>query len=349
MIRKKKQDKLDVKLGEQRLNRKLLEDWPWDHHTHGYGAPNPDPQLGVRKKKVFLDGPGRLGQKTTLVITPDDKIAGVLEPRVGQSVTVFGRPGGGAPNVTKSGKMRTKREEDPWLRFQFFGPTRHIVDEDLRYRQKTAAKSEYKQDLDEIIQEKKLMAAERMRLNEIHDRKMGWSDEHVLQKIKQQLEDPQNKHKLPSIDGIKIGQTREEMLTGGVELVPLLAARRKQAIKWPLGHTDITRLRDHEVRPVWTLEGERKYHGDLDKQVTTKRECSQEIKHKDMEQQKKHFENWQKLWGRPGHGAPKHSKVKENLEYLLYHLPVLQRKKIVERSRSQSSPSMINGQVPAEN
>ncbi|XP_026680041.1 uncharacterized protein LOC103510095 [Diaphorina citri] len=248
-------------------------------------------------------------------------ISGDLIPTVGQSVTVFGRPGGGAPQLTKSGKIRTKREEDPWLRFQFYGPTRHIVDEDLRYRNDSASKREYKQDLDDLIQEKKLMAAERMRLNEIHDRKMlvksvtparlkkapntgtparklgfnfeyslGWSDEHVLQKIKQQLEDPQNKHKLPSIDGMKIGQTREEMLTGGVELVPLLAARRKQAIKWPLGHTDITRLRDHEVRPVWTLEGERKYHGDLDKQVTTKKEFSQEIKHKDLEQQKKHFD-----------------------------------------------------------
>lgn len=42
-----------------------------------------------------------------------------------------------------------------------------------------------------------------------HHYLQGWSDEHVLQKIKQQLEDPQNKHKLPSIDGMKIGQTRE--------------------------------------------------------------------------------------------------------------------------------------------
>uniref|UniRef100_A0A8D9F9Y7 Uncharacterized protein n=1 Tax=Cacopsylla melanoneura TaxID=428564 RepID=A0A8D9F9Y7_9HEMI len=350
MIRKKKFDKLEVKLGEQRLNRQILEDWPWDHYTKGYGAPNPDLKLGVRKQKVFVDGPGPRGQKTTLVITPGDTKDKEPEAAVvGQSVENFGRPGGGAPQLTKSGKMRTKREEDPWLRFQFYGPTRHIVDEDLRYRQSLSSKKAYKQDLDDFIQEKKSLTADRMRLNEIHDRKMGWSDEHVLQKIKQQLEDPQNRHKLPSIDGMKIGQTREEMLTGGVELVPLLAARRKQAIKWPLGHTDITRIRDHEVRPVWTLEGERKYHGDLDKQVTTKKEFSQEVKHKDMEQQKKHFENWQKLWGRPGHGAPKHSKVKENLEYLLYHLPVLQRKKIVEKSRSQSSPSMMNGEIPTEN
>ncbi|KAL1453106.1 hypothetical protein WDU94_007279 [Cyamophila willieti] len=150
MIRQKKQDKLEVKLGEQKLNRQILEDWPWDHYTQGNGAPNPDPQLGQRKKKVFVDAPVPLGQKTTLVITPGDTKNEEPETNtVGQSVEVFGRPGGGAPQLTKSGKIRTKREEDPWLRFQFYGPTRHMVDEDLRYRKSSGSKQAYKQDLGE--------------------------------------------------------------------------------------------------------------------------------------------------------------------------------------------------------
>lgn len=41
---------------------------------------------------------------------------------------------------------------------------------------------------------------------------------------------------------------------------------------------------------------------------------------------RKHFENWDTFWGRPGHGAPKSVKVKENLDYILYQLPILIRK-----------------------
>lgn len=38
---------------------------------------------------------------------------------------------------------------------------------------------------------------------------------------------------------------------------------------------------------------------------------------------RKHFEHWDTFWGRPGHGAPKQIKFKENLDYILYHLPIL--------------------------
>lgn len=38
-----------------------------------------------------------------------------------------------------------------------------------------------------------------------------------------------------------------------------------------------------------------------------------------MERSRQHFETWQMLWGRPGHGAPRDVKVKENLDVILYH------------------------------
>lgn len=39
----------------------------------------------------------------------------------------------------------------------------------------------------------------------------------------------------------------------------------------------------------------------------------------EMERSRRHFETWQMLWGRPGHGAPRDVKVKENLDVILYH------------------------------
>ena len=40
----------------------------------------------------------------------------------------------------------------------------------------------------------------------------------------------------------------------------------------------------------------------------------------EMERSRQHFETWQMLWGRPGHGAPRDVKVKEKLDVILYHL-----------------------------
>lgn len=52
----------------------------------------------------------------------------------------------------------------------------------------------------------------------------------------------------------------------------------------------------------------------------------QEEKEEEQMTARKHFENWDTFWGRPGHGAPKPVKVKENLEYILYQLPILIKK-----------------------
>lgn len=42
----------------------------------------------------------------------------------------------------------------------------------------------------------------------------------------------------------------------------------------------------------------------------------------------KHHENWNEFWGKPGGGAPKGpTRQKENLEYILYQLPIINRLK----------------------
>jgi hypothetical protein len=46
-----------------------------------------------------------------------------------------------------------------------------------------------------------------------------------------------------------------------------------------------------------------------------------ESRKNDAQEQKKHFENWETFWGRPGYGAPREGRIqKENLMKLL-HFP----------------------------
>lgn len=61
----------------------------------------------------------------------------------------MGRPGGGAPLKTSSGKIKNFRIEDPQLRFQFHAPDRNMVDNDFRYRMPLKDQRMYKMELGE--------------------------------------------------------------------------------------------------------------------------------------------------------------------------------------------------------
>lgn len=63
----------------------------------------------------------------------------------------MGRPGGGAPQKTSSGKIKNFRIEDPQLRFQFHAPDRNMVDNDLRYRMPLKDQRAYKLELGKNI------------------------------------------------------------------------------------------------------------------------------------------------------------------------------------------------------
>jgi len=63
----------------------------------------------------------------------------------------MGRPGGGAPQKTSSGKIKNFRIEDPQLRFQFHAPDRNMVDNDLRYRIPLKDQRAYKLELGKNI------------------------------------------------------------------------------------------------------------------------------------------------------------------------------------------------------
>lgn len=63
----------------------------------------------------------------------------------------MGRPGGGAPLRTSSGRLKNFRIEDPQLRFQFHTPERNTVDNDIRYRMPIKDKLAYKMELGKNI------------------------------------------------------------------------------------------------------------------------------------------------------------------------------------------------------
>lgn len=60
----------------------------------------------------------------------------------------IGRPGGGAPKLSNTGKKVATTIEDPMLRFQFGSPDlRKCVDNTLRYKTNKKAQEDYKKEL----------------------------------------------------------------------------------------------------------------------------------------------------------------------------------------------------------
>ncbi|XP_055617031.1 uncharacterized protein LOC129762616 isoform X3 [Toxorhynchites rutilus septentrionalis] len=121
--------------------------------------------------------------------------------------------------------------------------------------------------------------------------------------------------------GVRIAPTRNCMITGGVELVPLLAKRRSQQRPISLGTTDVTKIDKYSSNGSNLHRSGDEYLHDLCYQMNQKQrklETSQRI---DYESSKHHFDTWSTFWGRPGHGAPLPHKNKLNLDNLLYATP----------------------------
>ncbi|XP_016663915.1 uncharacterized protein LOC100571059 isoform X3 [Acyrthosiphon pisum] len=270
--------------------------YPWG--KPGHGAPNDD---GLRKRKIFADPP-----------SPPCK-------EISNEVTKMGRPGGGAPQKTSSGKMKNFRIEDPQLRFQFHAPDRNMVDNDLRYRMPLKDQRAYKLELDEMVREKQEIVEENRRKEMIQDQKLGYVDGRIL-KLGSHPND--NKESTEDIEAI----------TGGIELAPLLAARRRHDNKWPLHTSDVTKIYDPKSN---FLIDEKEYHKFLERQISGREKRKQHEHEEDIQEGQKHHENWNEFWGRPGGGAPKGTTTqKENLEYMLYQLPIINRLKEKEERKN---------------
>ncbi|XP_055679072.1 uncharacterized protein LOC129787486 isoform X2 [Lutzomyia longipalpis] len=114
-------------------------------------------------------------------------------------------------------------------------------------------------------------------------------------------------------------RTRSYMVSGGVELVPLLAKRRAQERSISLSSTDVTKYREARQWENYSIQ----YLNDLCRQMDRKQKATEKSKRMDMETSRQHYETWSSFWGRPGHGAPRDIKNKLNLDDLLYKVPLL--------------------------
>ncbi|XP_053681785.1 uncharacterized protein LOC128732539 [Sabethes cyaneus] len=122
--------------------------------------------------------------------------------------------------------------------------------------------------------------------------------------------------------GAKVIPTRNCMITGGVELVPLLAKRRSQPRPISLGTTDVTKIDKYNSNgAVVVRQSGDEYLHELCTQMNQKQRKIETTRVVEFETSKQHFETWSSFWGRPGHGAPLPNKNKLNLDNLLYAPP----------------------------
>ncbi|XP_050532679.1 uncharacterized protein LOC126900785 isoform X2 [Daktulosphaira vitifoliae] len=286
---------------EKNIITSVIDDYnPWG--KPGHGAPNTD---GLRKRKIFTDPPSPPLQ------------------RVSNEVTTMGRPGGGAPLKSSSGKTKNFVVEDPQLRFQFHAPDRNIVDNDFRYRKSLKDQRAYKIELDEMVRKKQEIINENRKREIIKDKQLGYEDGSMMIVG------------LGSTDSTTKESDDIDIITGGVELAPILARRRRQEIKWPLHSSDVTKIYDPKSN---FLIDEKEYHEFLDRQISGREKRKQHDHEEELQKGQKHYQRWQEFWGKPGGGAPKGSiKQKENLDYILYQLPVINRMKEKEERNIQNN------------
>nr|XP_037869005.1 uncharacterized protein LOC101745757 isoform X1 [Bombyx mori] len=112
-------------------------------------------------------------------------------------------------------------------------------------------------------------------------------------------------------------------LTGGVELVPLLARRRRVGAR-TLPSSDVTRPPEQPCQ--WRELLNVDYLRELKHQMRVKCEKKEEIRRNSAESVKQHHVTWASLWGRPGHGAPQQRGryARSNLAQILYVAPLAQ-------------------------
>ncbi|XP_039289785.1 uncharacterized protein LOC111060167 isoform X5 [Nilaparvata lugens] len=197
-------------------------------------------------------------------------------------------------------------------------------------------------DTDSLVGYRNHLLSEAMRKSTSFDQKLGWTGEPAFRRLEQEHQRREQQYKTrpstnyqaipppPDMERRKEIHAPEELITGGVELVPLLARRRALPQHCPLSTTDVTntRLRTPVMppparSPTWNKpEMEKEYLSELTNQVHYKQKKIRDAHTEDLANSRRHFETWCNFWGRPGHGAPKQSNVKENLNYLLYDAPV---------------------------
>ncbi|CAF4767276.1 unnamed protein product [Pieris macdunnoughi] len=132
-----------------------------------------------------------------------------------------------------------------------------------------------------------------------------------------------NVDRLPRAEDKNVKLTPEETilrLTGGIELVPLLARRRRVGAR-TLPSSDVTRPPEEKCQ--WREISTDDYLRQLKQQMRVKCLQKEENRRNSAESVKQHHATWASLWGRPGHGAPQQRGryARSNLAQLLYVAP----------------------------
>nr|XP_024219990.1 uncharacterized protein LOC106685845 [Halyomorpha halys] len=156
-------------------------------------------------------------------------------------------------------------------------------------------------------------------MNFLHS--LGWTGEKAFRRLEDQIEGKVPKQLMIKDKAHNHYSTPEEALTGGIELVPLMARRRSFKKSSHLPTCDVTNAAITHGKEAWQdTPGPVDYLKDLNAQVNMKRGQVKAEKEEDVKTAQRHFETWNSLWGRPGHGAPRAggAKGKGNLGRMLY-------------------------------
>ncbi|XP_047984384.1 uncharacterized protein LOC125224909 [Leguminivora glycinivorella] len=147
------------------------------------------------------------------------------------------------------------------------------------------------------------------------------------EKIDRTLPEDEHVDKIENKQSVTTGEqklTPEETIlrvTGGIELVPILARRRRVGAR-TLPSSDVTRPPEDmcQWRELLNVD----YLRELKHQVKVKYQRKEEARQNSAESVRQHQETWASLWGRPGHGAPlQHGRyARNNLARLLYVVPL---------------------------
>ncbi|XP_063360681.1 histone-lysine N-methyltransferase, H3 lysine-79 specific [Cydia amplana] len=143
------------------------------------------------------------------------------------------------------------------------------------------------------------------------------------EKINRTLPEEEHVDKIEIENATDVGEkklTPEETIlrtTGGIELVPILARRRRVGAR-TLHSSDVTRPPEDMCQ--WRELLNEDYLRELKHQIKVKYQRKEEARQNSAESVRQHQETWASLWGRPGHGAPQQRGryARNNLARLLY-------------------------------
>ncbi|CAH2071174.1 unnamed protein product, partial [Iphiclides podalirius] len=311
LARERREQRRIEKIEQQKKAREELASYePWGRA--GGGAPNPH---GFRFSDLRAKG-----------IYPEDELKGT---------SVFEEWRRWSSPKRRQPRTPIRLHEDPQL---FFAEQlKRAVDNDIRYKQTSDQQRIYKEILDDMVDKRHKAIRDEKRKNLEYERKMtnGNKSKNSRRKdkfvkrlgngelvVKTIIDDGvDNTDVANSIENKQTPEGAILRLTGGIELVPLLARRRRVGAR-TLPSSDVTRPPQQSCQ--WREMFDVDYLGQLKHQMRVKCEQKEESRRASAESVRLHHVTWSSLWGRPGHGAPQQRGryARNNLAQLLYVPPL---------------------------